>query len=187
MARKVGAQPRKLNHARAIDLGKEKIQIGAIGVEGITPEERKLLLGSRFMPKGGLYGRQEIEALLSYLYGTRAFESVTYRICGAQEPYTLIFDCQKGQTNEFGVGVHIDNDEVVYVSGILGIGTRKLSGPRLLAEIKIGNNPILNVEGSYKPLNGLPTVGVGLLTRYWQESGTNVSFNELHSRLNLFV
>ena len=187
VARRVGAQPRKLNNARAIDLGKEKIQIGAIGVEGITPEERKLLLGSRFMPKGGLYGRQEIEALLSYLYGTRAFESVTYRICGTQAPYTLIFDCQKGQTNEFGAGVHIDNDEVVYVSGFLGIGTRKLSGPRLLTEVKIGNNPILNVEGSYKPLNGLPTVGIGLLNRYWQESGTDISFNELHSRLNLFV
>lgn len=187
VARKVGAQPRKLNHARAIDLGKEKIMIGAIGVEGITPKERNLLLGSRFMPKGGLYGRQEIEALLSYLYGTRAFESVTYRICGSEEPYTLIFDCQKGQTNEFAVGVHIDNDEVVYVSGFLGIGTRKLSGPRLLAEVKIGNNPVLNVEGSYKPLNGYPTIGIGLLSRYWQESGTNISFNELHSRLNLFV
>ena len=187
VARKVGAQPRKLNHARAIDLGKEKIMIGAIGVEGITPKERNLLLGSRFMPKGGLYGRQEIEALLSYLYGTRAFESVTYRICGSEEPYTLIFDCQKGQTNEFGVGVHIDNDEVVYVSGFLGVGTRKLSGPRLLAEVKIGNNPVLNVEGSYKPLNGYPTIGIGLLSRYWQESGTNISFNELHSRLNLFV
>ena len=60
VARKVGAQPRKLNHARAIDLGNEKILIGAIGVEGITPEERKLLLGSRFMPKGGLYGRQPV-------------------------------------------------------------------------------------------------------------------------------
>ena len=187
VARKVGAQPRKLNHARAIDLGKEKIMIGAIGVEGITPKERNLLLGSRFMPKGGLYGRQEIEALLSYLYGTRAFESVTYRICGSEEPYTLIFDCQKGQTNEFGVGVHIDNDEVVYVSGFLGVGTRKLSGPRLLAEVKVGNNPVLNVEGSYKPLNGYPTIGIGLLSRYWQESGTNISFNELHSRLNLFV
>ena len=75
----------------------------------------------------------------------------------------------------------------MYVSAVLGIGTRKLSGPRLLTEIKIGNNPILNVEGSYKPLNGYPTVGIGLLTRYWQESGTNISFNELHSRLNLFV
>ena len=187
VARKVGAQPRKLNNARAIDLGKEKILIGAIGVEGITPEERTLLLGSRFMPKGGRYGREEIEALISYLYGTRAFESVTYRISGSEEPYTLIFDCQKGQTNEFGVGVHIDNDEIVYVSGFLGIGTRKLSGPRLLTEVKIGNNPILNIEGSYKPLSGLPTVGVGLLSRYWQENGTNMSFNELHSRLNLFV
>ena len=187
IAGRVGVQPRKLNDDRAIDLGREKIQISAIGVEGISPKERQLLLGSRFMPKGGLYGREEIEALISYLYGTRAFESVTYRICGTEEPYTLVFDCQKGQTNEFGVGVHIDNDEVVYVSAFLGVGTRKLSGPRLLTELKIGNNPILNIEASYKPLNALPIVGVSLMNRYWQESGTNLSYNNLYSRLNLFA
>ena len=187
VAREVGARPRELNNARAIDLGKEKIVVGAIGVEGITPDERKLLLGSRFMPKGGLYGRQEIEALISYLYGTKAFESVTYRISGSEAPYTLIFDCQKGQTNEFGVGVHVDNDEIVYASAFLGIGTRKLSGPRLLSEIKIGNNPVLNVEASYKPLSSLPIIGIGLMNRYMQENGTSMSFHELYSRVNLFI
>lgn len=96
----------ELNHARAIDLGHQKIRIDTIGVEGISPRESKLLLGSRFMPKKGLYGRKEIEALVSFLYGTRAFESVTYRLSGDEEPYALIFDCQKGQTNEFGVGLH---------------------------------------------------------------------------------
>ena len=187
IAREVGARPRKLNNARAIDLGKEKIVVGAIGVEGISPEERKLLLGSRFMPKGGLYGRKEIEALISYLYGTKAFESVTYRISGSEAPYTLIFDCQKGQTNEFGVGVHLDNDEIVYASAFLGLGTRKLSGPRLLSEIKIGNYPVLNVEGSYKPKNALPIVGIGLLNKYVQENGASISYHELYSRLNLFI
>ena len=187
VAREVGARPRELNNARAIDLGNEKIVIGAIGVEGISPDERKLLLGSRFMPKGGLYGRQEIEALISYLYGTKAFESVTYRISGSEAPYTLIFDCQKGQTNEFGVGVHVDNDEIVYASAFLGIGTRKLSGPRLLSEIKIGNNPVLNVEASYKPLSSLPIIGIGLMNRYMQENGTSMSFHELYSRVNLFI
>ena len=186
VAAKVGVHPRKLNHQRAINLGNEKIRVGAITVEGISPQEQRLLIGSR-LAKGGLYGRQEIEAVLSYLYGTRAFESVTYRVVGTKEPYTLVFDCQKGQTNEFGVGIHVDNDEVVYISGFLGLGTRKLSGPRLLTEIKIGNNPVLNIEASYKPLNFLPIVGVSLMNRYWQQSGTNLSFNNLYSRLNLFA
>ena len=186
VSRKVGAHPRKLNHQRAIDLGNKKIRVGAIAVEGISPREQKLLLGTR-LSKGGMYGRKEIEAVLSYLYGTKAFESVTYRVSGSEEPYTLVFDCQKGQTNEFGVGVHADNDEIVYVSGFLGIGTRKLSGPRLMTEFKIGNNPVLNIEASYKPLNALPIVGVSLMNRFWQESGTNLSYNDLHSRLNLYA
>ena len=187
IARKVGFHPRKLNHAGAIDLGHQKVRIGAIGVEGITPQERNLLLGSRFMPKNGLYGRTEIEALVSYLYGTRAFESVTYRLVGEQEPYTLIFDCQKGQTNEFGIGIHADNDEIVYASAFLGLNTRKLSGPRLLAEFKLGNNPVLNIEGSYKPISHLPIIGIGLPTRLMQENGSGYSSRSLLNRFNLFA
>jgi NTE family protein len=187
IARKVGFNPRKLNSDRAIDLGRQKVRIGAIGVEGITPQERKSLLGSRFMPKEGLYGRAEIEALISYLYGTRAFESVTYRLVGENEPYTLIFDCQKGQTNEFGIGLHADNDEVVYASAFLGLNTRKLNGPRFLAEFKLGNQPIINLEGSYKPINHLPIVGIGLQSRLMQENGSGYSSSTLLNRLNLFA
>ena len=187
IAEKVGSHPRKQNPDRAIDLGRQKVRISAIGVEGISPAERKLLLGSRFMPKEGLYGRTEIEALISYLYGTRAFESVTYRLVGEEEPYTLIFDCQKGQTNEFGIGLHADNDEIVYASAFLGLNTRKLSGPRFLAEFKFGNNPILNLEGTYKPLRHLPIVGIGLQSRLMQENGSGFSNSTLLNRFDLFV
>ena len=187
VARKVGAQPRKLNHPRAIDLGRQKVRISAIDVEGITPQERKSLLGSRFLPKQGLYGRTEIEALVSYLYGTRAFESVTYRLVGEAEPYTLVFDCQKGQTNEFGMGVHADIDEIVYASAFVGLNTRKLSGLRFLAELKLGNNPIINLEGSYKPISRLPIFGIGVQTRLLQESGSGAATTTLLNRLNLFV
>ena len=187
IAEKVGARPRELNHARAVDLGHQKIRIDTIGVEGISPRESKLLLGSRFMPKKGLYGRKEIEALVSFLYGTRAFESVTYRLSGDEEPYALIFDCQKGQTNEFGVGLHADNDEIVYASAFLGLNTRKLSGPRLLAEFKLGNTPALNLEGSYKPLNRLPIIGLGLHSRLLQENGSGSSSTSLLNRIDLFA
>lgn len=186
-----GAQSRALRNEPAVDLGQQKILIGAIGIEGITPKERRLLLGSRFMPKGGRYGKEEVEALISYLYGTRAFESVTYRISGTEEPYTLIFDCQKGQTNEFGAGVHVDNDEVVYAGAFIGIGTRKLSGARLMTEFKIGNNPIMNIEASYKPIRNAPIIGVGLLTRYqdfmYQYYRKDAFYHALHTRLNLYI
>lgn len=194
IAQKVGAVPnseRALNNVHATDLGQNKVRIGAIDVEGITPKERDLLLGSRFMPKNGTYGREEIEAIISFLYGTRAFESVTYRLLGTKEPYTLIFDCQKGQTNEFGAGVHLDNDEVVYVGASIGLGTRKLSGPRLLTEFKIGNNPILNLEASYKPLNQIPIIGVGLYSRYqdfmYTYYGQDAFYHALHTRLSLYI
>ena len=187
VARKVGFHPKEQNQDRAIDLGHQKVRIGAVGMEGITPREQEFLLGSRFMPKEGLYGRAEIEALISYLYGTRAFESVTYRLAGEEEPYTLIFDCQKGQTNEFGIGIHADNDEVVYASAFLGLNTRKLSGPRFLAEFKLGNNPAINLEGSYKPDNRLPIVGIGLQTRLMQEGAAGFSSSTLLNRFNLFT
>ena len=187
VARKVGAQPRKLNHPRAIDLGRQKVLVGGFDVEGITPKEKQFLLGSRFLSKEGLYGRKEIEAIVSYLYGTRAFESVTYRLVGEGEPYTLVFDCQRGQTNEIGIGIHADIDEIVYASTFVGLNTRKLSGPRFLAELKLGNNPIINLEGSYKPLSRLPIFGFGVQTRLLQESGSGAASTTLLNRLNLFA
>ena len=188
IARKVGApQPRKVTHPRAIDLGQQKIHIGSIDVEGISDEEEAMLLGSRFIPKSGLYGRSEIEAFISYLYGTRAFESVTYRIEGDEEPYALIFDCRKGQTHDLSAGVHIDNDEIVYASLFLGLNTRKLSGWQLSTALKVGNNPILTVEGAYKPLGHLPIIGLGLNARMIQENGAEVTRSETYPRLDLFI
>ena len=188
IARKVGApQPRKVTHPRAIDLGQQKIYIGSIDVEGISDEEEAMLLGSRFIPKSGLYGRSEIEAWISYLYGTRAFESVTYRIEGDEEPYALIFDCRKGQTHDLSAGVHIDNDEIVYASLFLGLNTRKLSGWQLSTALKVGNNPILTVEGAYKPLGRLPVIGLSLNARMIQENGAEMTQSYIYPRLDLFI
>ena len=188
IARKVGAPlPREVRHPRAIDLGQRKIWIGSIDVEGITDAEEDMLLKSRFIPKGGVYGRREIEALISYLYGTRAFESVTYRIEGEKEPYALIFDCRKGQTHELSAGVHIDNDEIVYASLFLGLNTRKLSGFQLSTALKVGNNPILSVEGAYKPLGRLPVIGLGLNARMIQENGAEMTQSYIYPRLDLFI
>ncbi len=151
---------------RAIDINNRKIKVGRIEFKGISEKEANYLLNPAMIPRDSLFNRDKIEQLLSTIYGTRAFESVTYHLSGAREPYTLTLDCQKGQTNEFGVGAHIDTDELVYIGAHLGLGTRKLTGPRFISEIKVGNISSLNLDFSYKPLAELPVIGVALRNTY---------------------
>lgn len=156
---------------QAIDLAKRKVRVGEIRYEGVTEKESQYIISPALLPRDGMYGREEIEGILSALYGTKAFESVTYRVSGAEEPYTLIFDCQKGQTSEAGVGLHVDLDEAIYLGAHLGIGTRRLSGLRIVSELKIGQVSQLDLDLSYKPLAQLPVVGVT-----WKNSYRNFSY-----------
>ena len=183
IARKVNAYPAVSKARPATDIHKKKVKVGSIQFIGITEKEADYILNPAMLPRDGMYNREIIEELLSSIYGTRAFESVTYRMSGTQEPYTLIFDCQKGQTHEFGVGAHLDNDEKVYVAAHLGLGTRKLTGPRFIAEMKVGNISQLNLDFSYKPLLQLPIMGVALKNTY---SDFNFRDNESAARFKAF-
>ena len=173
IAKRVGATPGEPAQERrqAIDLAKRKIRVGEIRYEGVTEKESQYIISPALLPRDGMYGREEIEGILSALYGTKAFESVTYRVSGAEEPYTLIFDCQKGQTSEAGVGLHVDLDEAIYLGAHLGIGTRRLSGLRFVSELKIGQVSQVDLDLSYKPLAQLPVVGVT-----WKNSYRNFSY-----------
>lgn len=175
----------------AVDIHKRKVEVKEILFEGITKREADCLLDPSLLPRDRMYNRETVERLLSTIYGTRAFESVTYRMSGSEEPYTLVFECQKGQTNEFGVGAHVDTDEKVYIGALLGIGTRKLSGLRFVSELKIGNISFLNTDLSFKPLAKLPVIGVGLKSTYsdfnYRDAGDAVRFKALNTRADAYI
>ena len=192
VARMVGAHPTGMKEHHAIDLAKGKVFVREVRIDGVTDQEQKRFLNPLLMPRDNRFGKEEIEQILAALYGSRAFESVTYHLYGKEEPYTLVFDAQKGQTNSFGVGVHADIDEYVYLDAALGLGTRKLHGPRLLAELKLGNNPALNLEASYKPAsNYLPTIGIAHTIRYSNFNSrfltTKSTFRALGSGLHAYL
>ena len=181
----------KKNAPTAIDINKRKVKVGSIRVEGLDRKEADYLLRPSLIPKDYMFNRDEIEQVLSTIYGTRAFESVTYRMLGGKEPYTLIFDCQKGQSNEFGAGLHLDSDEKIYLSAFAGIGTRRLSGLRFLSEIKIGNVSNLDLDLSYKPLKDLPIVGITLKNSYsdfrYKERDGSARYNAYNIRSEGYV
>ena len=192
IARRVGAGAgaRSEDGIHAIDIHKHKVKVNDIVFEGMEPKESDYIINPAHLPADGFYGREEIEQVLSELYGTKAFESVTYRLSGDQEPYTLIFDCQKGQTNEAGIGVHADVDEGVYVSAHLGIGTRRLSGFRFISELKLGQVSEVDLDLSYKPLAQLPVFGISLKNSYrnfsYWEDGGKARYNGVNSRAEAY-
>ena len=191
LARKLKAYPSVMEAKPAVDIHKHKVKVGDIRFEGITEKEADYLLNPALLPRDDMYNRETIEQLLSTIYGSRAFESVTYRMSGTENPYTLVLDCQKGQVNEFGVSAHIDSDEKVYLGAYLGIGTRKLTGPRFLTEIKMGNVSILNLDFSYKPLAQLPIVGVSLKNSYsdfhYKDLDSRARFNAFNTRGDVYI
>ena len=71
-----------------------------------------------------------------------------------------MFECQKGQTNDFAVGVRADTDETVAVALRYGIGTRRLTGLRFQADLKVGTNPSFSVDWGTKSRVGLPSYGI---------------------------
>ena len=189
IARRVGAHPgdpRTIQGHRAVDIHHKKVKVSEIRYEGVDPRESEFIVNPALLPEDGLYGREEIEEVLSALYGTKAFESVTYRLSGSEEPYTLIFDCQKGQTHEAGVGVHADGDEGVYICGFAGLGTRRLSGLRFISDVKLGQVSEVNLDLSYKPMGWLPVFGVALKNSYknfsYWENGGKTRYNGINSR-----
>ncbi len=158
-------EPEVCHRAPAINLAQTPVKVGSIRFVGITDDERDKILHPKDIPKSLIFNRERIEQLLNILYGSNVFDSVTYYLEGSEEPFTLVFDCQKGQVNDFAVSLRADTDEAMSAALHLGLGTRRLGGPRFTTDLKLGTNPAFSVDFAYKPRTGLPTFGVDFRTR----------------------
>jgi NTE family protein len=165
--------------APAINLAQRKVRINKVDFTGISEDDRQYILHPKDFPKDSLYDKDIIESMLNKIYGSIAFQAVTYHLEGQEEPYTLVFDCQKGQVHDSAVGIRADTDETVAAILHLGLGTRRLSGPRLSTDIKLGTNPSLTVDWAFKNKIGLPTFGLTARTRLINTTcGYNLSEEE---------
>ena len=174
----------------AVNLAQTRVKISEVQFTGISDDERQQVLHKSDYPADGIYDRNVIERMLNRIYGTNAFESVTYHLEGQQEPYTLVFDCQKGPVNDLALGVRADTDETVALALHYGLGTRRLSGPRMTADLKLGTNPSLTIEGILKSRIGLPSLGVSFRNRLLNSSSGWMSDEEdrlFSTAIDLFI
>ena len=119
----------------------DSLTISEIEIKGVMPEERSILMDRLDLELDQKMSRADLDHVVAQIYGTQAYDFVTYELLGSQEPFKLVITCRKGPVHQFGLGVRGDTEEIVSVLLNLGMFTHKLIGNSYDLEAKIGANP----------------------------------------------
>ncbi len=147
------------------DIHNKKVIIDSFNFEGLNEEETLFYSDKVRMVPGQKYSSEDIEKTVALLYSSGAFNMVTYRLLGTEEPYKCVFVCEKGPVNNFRLGFRIDTQEAISLLVDLGIHTNRSIGSSFNVKAKLGFNPYLALEYKYVPTVG-SAVGASLYSLY---------------------
>ncbi len=159
----------------AYNLLSDKVLISGVEIDGVSDAESLYLMERIGIKAGQRMDAERIDDAVATIYGTKAFDYVTYELSGREEPFRLKFHCRKGPINHLGVGMRADSDEIVAVLLNLGFNVHNLSGHALSLTGKIGSNPYAKIVYYYKTSTGV-TVNASAAVKYVERN--KFSFGE---------
>ncbi len=161
----VGMSRMELYNSKAVDINSVPVMIDSIEIRGVTAREKAVLMKKIKVSAGDIVTGADVENVVAQIYGTRAYEYVTYEMQGTQEPYHLVINCKRGPIHQFGLGLRADTEEIVSVLLNFGFYTRKLYGSTYNIIGKIGVNPYINLNYSFDGI-GMPTINVSASAKW---------------------
>lgn len=176
----------------AVAFAGDSLVISDIEIRGVSPRERAILIDRLGISFGQKINRSDLDEIIGQIYGTEAYDFVTYELLGKREPYRLVLHCKKGPVHQLGLGVRADTEEIVSVLLNVGLFTHKLSGHSFDLSGKISANPYVSLNWSYD-MPKFPTINAMISAR-WADlnmlnfGGDNrLSFSYFSSRQELFL
>lgn len=176
----------------AVALASDSLVISDIEVKGVSSRERAILMDRLKIKFGQKINRNDLDNIVGQIYGTQAYDFVTYELLGASEPYRLVLHCKKGPVHQLGLGVRADTEEIVSVLLNIGLFTHKLSGHSFDLTAKASANPYLRLNWSYD-MPKFPTIN-GMVSVRWADlnmlnfsGGNRLSFSYLSARQELYL
>ena len=113
---------------KAFDFHADSLVIADIEVTGVLPREKEILKERLNLKFGQKISRADLDHIVAQIYGTQAYDYVTYELLGDKEPFKLVFDCKKGPVHQLGIGVRADTEEIVSVLLNLGLNAQGSDG-----------------------------------------------------------
>lgn len=157
IASRIKGAKQKYHNKKAVDISKHAVALASIDFEGVSNDDEKYLIKKTGLKVGDRVDKATMDDAIFKLSATGAFESVTYSLYGSDEPYRLVFHCNKGATHKLGLGFRADSEEWASVLVNLGLNVKKLTGPKLDVTAKFGQNLNADVVASLASY-ALPTV-----------------------------
>lgn len=147
---RLGKARRRLNGKPAVDLNAHPVLIEDIDIVGVGEKEADYIRSKMYVKPGSIADVQSIESDVARIFGTGAYDYVTYELRGKEEPYRLRILCKRGPMHQIGLGVRIDTEEIVSLLLNLGLNTHAMQGHSLDLTARISTSPYLDVRYTYK-------------------------------------
>ena len=175
----------------AYDFRKDSLIVSEIEITGVLPREKAILKDRIDLRFGEKISREYLDDVIARIYGTRAYNHVTYELLGEEEPFKLVLNCHKGPIHQLGFGVRADTEEIVSVLINFGFNAHKLNGHTYDFTGKVSANPYLRFHWYYD-IPKYPTFN-GVASIRWTDLnmlnlGTNLlSLNYLHAKQEIYL
>lgn len=175
----------------ALGMSQDSVVIANVEITGVLPREKEILKDRLDLKYGEKISRQELYDIVARIYGTQAYDYVTYGLEGKDEPFDLILNCRKGPIHQFGLGVRADTEEIVSVMLNVGLNVHKLHGHMFDISAKISANPYASFHWSYD-IPKFPTFN-GLASIRWTDlnmlnlGNNRLNFNYLSAKQELYL
>ncbi len=162
----------------AFNFHTDSLTINEIDIKGVLPREKEILKERLDIDYSHRIARSQLDDIVAQIYGTQAYDYVTYELLGANEPFKLVLNCRKGPVHQFGLGVRGDSEEIVSVLLNVGFNAHKLHGHVYDITAKISANPYLQFHWSYD-LPKMPTINAAAYVRWTNLNMLNFGSNRL--------
>ena len=175
----------------AFGMCEDSLVIANVDITGVLPREKEILKDRLDMKYGEKISRDDLDDIVARIYGTQAYDYVTYELQGKDEPFDLVLNCRKGPIHQFGLGVRADTEEIVSVLLNVGLNAHKLHGHMFDLTAKISANPYASFHWSYD-IPKFPTFN-GTASIRWTDlnmlnlGNNRLSFNYLSAKQELYL
>lgn len=145
----LGADSLVLHGKKAIDLNIDSVYVDGVEIRGVSEAESAILMKRIGIRPGDKVCRSDVEDVVAEVFGTQAYDYVTYELEGTGQPFHLVINCKPGPIHHFGFGVRLDTEEVVSVLLNVSLNAHRLQGSIFDFTGKISTNPYFQFHYRY--------------------------------------
>lgn len=162
----IGLQPDE-NASPRIDnkfLTNDSLKIGTISIDGVRSNDEKWIRRQMGLKENSMIPTQDLHRAIGVLYGTGAFERVSFSLNGTSE-YNLQMSCIEKPTSSLNFGFRFDSEEMASILLNTTLSHRALRGSRLSLTGRLSKNPYVLVDYSFGN-TFLRKVGISYMFKY---------------------